>query len=83
MHYLCWIVWKTMGREKNPHIFYKNVTFFKSSSHLQIWRLNGGFLQESTRVQKKSMCKVNNKDYANEKLKIMRIFNKRELITRL
>lgn len=33
--------------------------------------------------KKKSMCKVNNKDYANEKLKIMRIFNKRELITRL
>lgn len=29
------------------------------------------------------MCKVNNKDYANERLKIMRIFNKRELLTRL
>lgn len=42
-----------------------------------------GFLQESTRVQKKSKCKVNSKDYANERLKIMPIFNKRELITRL
>lgn len=34
-------------------------------------------------AKKNFMCKVNNKDYANERLKIMRIFNKRELLTRL
>lgn len=37
----------------------------------------------NTGAKKKSTCKVNNKDYANERLKIMPIFNKRELITRL